>query len=154
MASKQDPPMHTAHKLITSSINVSKSLAIGDSGTTGHFVVEDALVTNVRPTQNPVRITCPNGQTIRSTHECNLDIPWLPAAMTDAHIVPGLAHSSLISIKKFCDAGCRVIFDRDECRVYLHYSVAPGMGAQVYGYCTLPQLISPPYVPICTISPS
>ena len=38
--------------------------------------------------------------------------------MTEAHVVPGLAHSSLISTKKFCEAGCVVVFDRLECRVY------------------------------------
>ena len=38
--------------------------------------------------------------------------------MTDAHIVPGLVHSSLISTKKFCEAGCKVVFNETECRVY------------------------------------
>ena len=38
--------------------------------------------------------------------------------MTEAHIMPGLAHASLISAKTFCDAGCKVMFDDDECRVY------------------------------------
>ena len=38
--------------------------------------------------------------------------------MTEAHIVPGLAHASLISTIKFCEAGCKVIFDTKECRVY------------------------------------
>ena len=38
--------------------------------------------------------------------------------MTEAHIVPQLAHSSLISTRKFCEAGCKVVFDIDECRVY------------------------------------
>ena len=60
----------------------------------------------------------PNGKTIQSTHTCHLDIPWLPAHMTEAHIVPGLTHASLISTRKFCDAGCQVVFDRHECRVY------------------------------------
>ena len=38
--------------------------------------------------------------------------------MTEAHIVPGLSHSSLISTKKFCDAGYTVFFDEYKCRVY------------------------------------
>ena len=38
--------------------------------------------------------------------------------MTEAHIVPGLAHSSLISIRKFCNAGCKEMLDKDECSVY------------------------------------
>eukprot|EP00956_Cyclotella_meneghiniana_P038360 scaffold152903_cov63-Cyclotella_meneghiniana.AAC.1 len=39
--------------------------------------------------------------------------------MTEAHIVPGLSHDSLVATKKFCDAGCKVIFDADEC--HIHY---------------------------------
>ena len=38
--------------------------------------------------------------------------------MTEAHIVPQLAHSSLISTRTFCDAGCQVTFDENECRIY------------------------------------
>ena len=57
-------------------------------------------------------------KSIKSTHTCNVDIPWLPNHMTEAHIVPGLAHASLISTRKFCDAGCKVMFGGDECRVY------------------------------------
>ena len=38
--------------------------------------------------------------------------------MTEAHIVPGLAYLSLLSTKKFCEAGCKAVFDETECRVY------------------------------------
>ena len=38
--------------------------------------------------------------------------------MTESHIVPGLAHASLISTQKCCDTGCTVVFDIDEYRVY------------------------------------
>ncbi len=41
----------------------------------------------------------------------------MPEQMIEAHIVPGLTHSSLISTRKFCDAGCKVSFDKGECRV-------------------------------------
>ena len=41
--------------------------------------------------------------------------------MTEAHIAPGLSHSSLISTKVLCDAGCKVFFDGFECKV--HYKV-------------------------------
>ena len=92
--------------------------AISDSGATGHFLVEDALVINKQPAQKPIQIMMPDGSKLLSTHTCNLDIPWLPDTMTEAHIVPGLSHASLISTRKFCDAGCRVAFDEDECRVY------------------------------------
>ena len=67
---------------------------------------------------NPISITIPNGKSMISTHTCNLDIPWLPNHVTEAHIVPGLAHASLISTGTFCEAGCKVIFDTRECRVH------------------------------------
>ena len=92
--------------------------AIFDSGATAHFIVQGAPVVNIRKALIPLKIKLPDGSFIESTHTCNLDIPWLPAHMTEAHIVPGLNHSSLISTRKFCDAGCRVIFDVDECKVY------------------------------------
>ena len=92
--------------------------AVSDSGATGHFLVEGAPVVNMRKATKPIQIMLPNGDSIKSTHTCHLDIPWLPAHMTEAHIVPGLSHSSLISTRKFCDAGCKVVFDAAECRVY------------------------------------
>ena len=92
--------------------------AISDSGATGHFLVQGAPVANLEIAEKPITITLPIGRTIQSTHTCNLDIPWLPNEMTEAHIVPGLAHSSLISTRKFCAAGCQVTFDEEECKVY------------------------------------
>ena len=91
--------------------------AIADAGATGHFVMAGVPVINVRLTTNPIRITLPNGQIIVSTHTCNLNIPWLPAFMTEAYIVPGMAHSPLISIRKLCDGGCKVKYNETEVRV-------------------------------------
>jgi hypothetical protein len=91
--------------------------AILDSGATAHFIVKGAAVKNERPTNNPLKIRLPDGTVINSTHTCNLDIPWLPNDITEAHIVPGLAHSSLIATRKFCDAGCKIIFDIEECPI-------------------------------------
>ena len=51
--------------------NNSKHFAIADSGTTGHFCVPGANVTDIHPTTHPINITCPNGsvknQYIRAT---------------------------------------------------------------------------------------
>ena len=90
---------------------------IADAGATGYFVMAGAPVIDIKPTTSSIRITLPDGQIIMFTHTCNLNIPWLPAFMTKAHIVPGMAHSSLISIKKFCDEGCKVMYDENEVRV-------------------------------------
>jgi hypothetical protein len=105
-------------KLSNKRLVANMAWAILDSGATGHFVVEVAPVINKQSASKPITITLPSGSTIRSTHTCNLDIPWLPNHVTKAHIVPGLAHLSPISTCKFCAAGCRVAFNKEECRVY------------------------------------
>ena len=82
--------------------------AVSDSGATAHFIVDGAPVTNVKKADFPLKITCPNGGHIYSSHTCNLDIPWLPNEMTEAHIVPGIERW-LIATRKFCNAGCQVV---------------------------------------------
>jgi hypothetical protein len=92
--------------------------ALSDSGASSHFLIKGSPAVNVKIAKHPIAIKLPDGSIIWSSHTCNLDIPWLPTEMTEAHIVPGLDHSSLISTKKFCEAGCKVVFDEAECRVY------------------------------------
>ena len=92
--------------------------AISDSGATGHFRVEVAPVTNLQVADNPIIVTVPNDKSMTSTHTCNLDIPWLPNHVTEANIVPGLAHALLITTRNICKEGCKVIFDADKFRVY------------------------------------
>eukprot|EP00804_Cyclotella_cryptica_P009771 CCRYP_013223-RB/>CCRYP_013223-RB protein AED:0.40 eAED:0.40 QI:0/0/0/1/0/0/3/0/850 len=84
---------------------------------TAHFIIKGAMVKNKQPTCNPLKIKLPDGSVNQSTHTCNLDIPWLPDTVTEAHIVPGLAHSLLVATRKFCDAGCKISFDLDGCRI-------------------------------------
>ena len=48
----------------------------------------------------------------------NLNLPGLGDAATLAHVVPDLAHSSLLSIKQLCDNGCHVLFTKQDCKVY------------------------------------
>ena len=40
-----------------------------------------------------------------------IDNPQLPKSVRASHIVPGLAHTSLVSIKMLIDAGCNVTYD-------------------------------------------
>ena len=87
----------------TDNESIAIDYAISDSGATGHFLVEDAPVTHLQVADNPISITIPNGKSMTSTQTCNLDIPCLPNHVTEAHIVPGLAHVSLISTRKLCE---------------------------------------------------
>ncbi len=94
------------------------STALSDSGATSHFIAEGAHVINKQVDHNPITITLPDGATLTSSHTCNVDIPWLRHSATKAHIVPGLAHASLLSTAKFCDAGYVVTFDAHHCKVF------------------------------------
>jgi hypothetical protein len=50
------------------------------------------------------------GDTITSTHTATLNMPSLPHAARQAHILPGLAQHSLLSVGQMCDSGCSVTF--------------------------------------------
>ena len=77
-----------------------------------------APVDDIEVAQTPIEIEMPNGIIERSTHTCNLRLPNLPKQVKKAHIVPGLSHSSLISIKQLCKGGCSVIFKNKICEVW------------------------------------
>ena len=91
---------------------------IGDTGTTDHFLREDAPADEIKIADKPIEIEMPNGTVERSTHTCYLRIPGLPKELRKGHIVPGLSHSSLVSIRKLCKGGCKVIFKENECEVW------------------------------------
>ena len=113
---KKNAVTHTNYT--TAQLNIAKNMAVADAGATGHFVLPGTPVTNVKVERHPLKINLPDGDWLTSTHTCTMDIPWLPNNAKEAHIVPSLAHASLISIKILCDAGCKVTYDDDECRVY------------------------------------
>jgi len=54
---------------------------------------------------------------VRSTHTCTLDLPDLPAGARAAHIIPGLASHSLLSVVTMCNAGCTVTFTKINCTI-------------------------------------
>ena len=89
----------------TSIIRITNLEAIADVGATVHFVLTGRLVKNVQLASNLITINLPDGSKLRSTHTCNLDIGFIPETEKLACIVPGLAHTYLISISVLCDAG-------------------------------------------------
>ena len=54
---------------------------------------------------------------MRSSHIAELDLPLLPCGGREAHIVPGLASHSLVSVVKLCNAGCQVDIRDIPCEV-------------------------------------
>ena len=79
--------------------------SIADSGTTAHFLLPNVQILNKRKANTPLNITLPDGAVIHFTHVGNLDLLGLGNTATLAHIVPGLAHSSPLSIKQLCNNG-------------------------------------------------
>ncbi len=80
--------------------------AILDSGATSNFLTTGAFVACL-----------PNCDQVRSTHTGTLDLPGLPSAARLAHIIPGLAYHSLISVVTLCNAGCDVLFTKIGCTI-------------------------------------
>ena len=66
---------------------------------------------------NPISVRLPNGTAIKSTHQGLLPLTMLPQAARQAHILPGLASHSLISIAQLCDNGCTALFDKQQCHI-------------------------------------
>jgi hypothetical protein len=87
--------------------------AIVDSGCTGHFLLVTAPSLNKVVSRNPLTVRLPNGATMESSHTANLDIPELNAAASKAHVFPGMAHHSLLSVGQMYDEGYIVTFRRD-----------------------------------------
>ena len=71
--------MNTAHKT-SRSFKLPTDWAILDSGATAIFIMQDAPVKNITPTQKPLTVHMPQGSIEKSTHTCLLDIPQLPVS--------------------------------------------------------------------------
>jgi hypothetical protein len=54
--------------------------------------------------------TLPNGSTMESSHTAELNIPELNAAASVAHVFPGMANHSLLSVGQLCNEGYIVTF--------------------------------------------
>jgi hypothetical protein len=88
----------------------SPCTALLDSGCTTNFLLANAKCSNKKSTTKPLEVRLPNGDTIKSTHTATLNIPSLPQAARQAHILQGLAQHSLLSDGQICDSGCSVTF--------------------------------------------
>ena len=69
----------------------------------GNFVLLGSPVGDIKVAMNLIEIEMPNGFIEKSTHTCYLRIPGVLNKLREAHIVPGLSHSFLISINFFAE---------------------------------------------------
>jgi hypothetical protein len=88
----------------------SPSTALLDSGCTSHLLLANTKCSNKKSTATPLAVRLPNGDTITSTNTAMLNMPYLSHAAKQAHILPVLAHHSLLLVGQMCDSGCSVTF--------------------------------------------
>jgi hypothetical protein len=86
---------------------------IVDSGCTGHFLLVNAPCLNKVESRTPLTVRLPNGATMESSRTADLDIPELNASVSKAHVSPGVANHSLLSVGQLCDEGYKVTFKQD-----------------------------------------
>jgi hypothetical protein len=91
---------------------------IVDYGCTGHFLLVSTPCLNKVKSQNPLTVQLPNGATMESYHTAALDIPELNASASIAHVSPGMANHSLLSVGQLCNEGYTVTFKNSPVTIY------------------------------------
>ena len=104
--------------LNTSSIKISVDMVVLDSGATGHFILPGTKVSNMKISKKPLTINLPDSPQLKLTHTCEINDPRLFKESKQAHVLPGMSHTSLISMKILTEAGCKVVYNAHDWRVY------------------------------------
>ena len=73
-----------------------------DSGASSIFVMDGALVTNIKTALNLLKVRAAQGAKIETVHTCDVNIEGLPTL--PGHLPPELAQASLISVRVLCNA--------------------------------------------------
>jgi hypothetical protein len=60
--------------------------------------------------RTPLTVRLPNGATVESSHNAELDIPELNASASKAHVLPGMVNHSLLSVGQLYNEGYIVTF--------------------------------------------
>jgi hypothetical protein len=97
---------------------VAQYFGLADSGATGHFFTTNARVVNKQVAQDPLNVKIPDGNTLQSSHTCELNLPKLPPEARKGHIIPGMKGHSLVSLVQLCLTGCTVTINANEFQVW------------------------------------
>ena len=92
-------------------IAIAASQAIADTGATSIFIMEGRPCKNLGLAVRPLTINLSDGTKVMSTHTCDITIPRLSKVLV-GNVVPKLSITSLIGIRVLCDAGCKVVFTK------------------------------------------
>jgi hypothetical protein len=75
-------------------------------------------------------VRLPNDATMESTHTASVDIPELSIAVFIAHVPPGMANHSLLSVGKLCNEAYSVTFKIDAITIYNPHGIQILRGAR------------------------
>ena len=82
-----------------------------DTGSSGTYTRPDNPHENAHKQGHKYFVSSSCRNNIPSNIARTLELPQFPAEFIDAYLIPGLSHSSLISIGKLCDELCKAIFN-------------------------------------------
>jgi hypothetical protein len=117
----------------------SQSTSLLYSGCTAHFLIAKSHFKNKVLTKTPLEVCLPNGATIASTHTATLNLPSLPHAARQAHILSGLAQHSLLSVGQMCDSSCAMTFTSSKVSVtHCATTIFTGQCDKESGMCRAP----------------
>jgi len=100
-----------------------KGRGIIDTACTGHYfqksVIRAGKLKNIRKTRDTQQVNLPNGSTMKSTHQAQLNINALPKEAGTVHLFPDseLVIGSLVSVPTLCDANLTATFTKSKCYV-------------------------------------
>eukprot|EP00956_Cyclotella_meneghiniana_P022201 scaffold41617_cov75-Cyclotella_meneghiniana.AAC.6 len=83
------------------------SYAILDSGASGNYLTEKAPTENKRAIHDQIRVTLPDGTTLKSSHQCSIQNKQLPPKAREAYIIPG----------------CKIQFQKDNCNIIYNNTI-------------------------------
>ena len=82
-------------------------LCKADSGASKHYIreLDEDLLDNVVVDDGPA-VTLPDKSILKSNKSGFIPVPQLSQKARQAHIIPGLTNSSLLSMGQLCDDNC------------------------------------------------
>ena len=91
------------YSVVNTYTSCSNALAIANTDNLGHYLKADALHDLASRPVAPSEVKQPKYQILYSAKYCWLALANLPEEAREDHIIPVLAHISLISIGKWCN---------------------------------------------------
>jgi hypothetical protein len=89
------------------------TVAIVDTGATGHYITSNLPYTNKQAANPPLQVHLPNGSIITLTHKATISIPHCDLDACEAHLFDELS-TPLISVGQLTNNGCEALFTRDK----------------------------------------